>query len=1186
MKLKRLAVATGLLLAALVAAIGLALHFMDLRPLAAGLAASIEAGTGREVRYGEIVVRLLPRPALQVADVRIGNAKWGSQPWLVQVGRMTAELDAVALLSGRLRIARISLADASVFLETGAAGNGNWLMTPAQGGSAAGPMSIEIDTIEVRSLAFTHRDGNTGRAIQGLLDSGQISIPAGSGRMRLRMRATVAGNGMEVNGTLGTLAALVANGTQYPVDLEGKTGSASASVRGTLDDPLRLDGLNLALRVQSPEFAELAALSGAKLAPLGPLRGAAQLTGAIAAPVLSGIEVDIGAPERTGIKVRGQASGRVLPGGDYAWQSNGLDVTVQGTQFRDLAAWVGRPLPALGRYSIAAHVTGTPAAPSASAINIATGGRGVPEISVHGSVTDLRAASGIDLKVALAAAGWWQIDAAGGVRLPPLRASARLRDAREGYRVDDLDLKIAGSTLSASLQVVRAGPRLRIAGKVASPLIDLMHLPPADTRASAPAAKAGAPDSADHWKLADVDLELAVGRLVFPDGRELASGSGRIALVDGQLKAGALQATIGGAKVKLDGGVYEPQRLAGIELAIALQGGELADLFGFFGGSIAPVGPYQGRAQLRGSRDAPALAGIDATAGRPGQRVRVQGRIDDAAGRRGIALAVSANINDSVAAGRLFGIDLPRLPALRATASLAGPEGGYVVDDLKLALGRTSLEGRVVVAPGGERPHITAKLGGPLLDLSELPAVKAKPDGASPLLAADVDADIRFERVVLPDRRALVSVGGGVRLAAGALALSKFGVAVPGASATVDGSIKDPRALTGLDLMVNAEVTRGAGLAEFAGQKTLDLPPLTASGKLTDVPGGYALSSLRVAHAAATMAGDLTLTRGAKRYKVSGAVSMPLWDLSRPDPPAGQPGSARPNAGGNKSAENAQLPFDGLRAFDADLALRVDALKYGAGPPLGPLLVKAVLDVGNLKVDPAQLGIGPGRTLTASATLDAGKMAWSVRGEGTGFDLGELLERFGRPGLLSGGSTDFAIQLQARGKSVPAILESLSGEARAKVDAFRVHNFAVNLRGGAVMRLFSLANPFHKSDPHTDVKCIAMRLPIRGGVVTSERNLALETAKFNVVGSGSVNLRTGALDAVLIPFDSTASLSAVRSLVRLGGTLAEPKASLDASGALTSVGAAIALPGAGLLVIDVLRRKAMADPHPCATALK
>ncbi len=178
--------------------------------------------------------------------------------------------------------------------------------------------------------------------------------------------------------------------------------------------------------------------------------------------------------------MRGDVTGKGSAAGGYEWQSSGLDLLVEGAQFSDLARWVGQSLPVLGPYRIAARVAGSTTAPALPAIDVAVGGRGTPQITLAGKVADLRTASGIDVKLAASASDWWRLDtAANGQRLPPFRASARVRGTRQGYRVDDLELKVADSKVNASLRVVPGGPRLRITGKVTAPLIDLARRPPA-----------------------------------------------------------------------------------------------------------------------------------------------------------------------------------------------------------------------------------------------------------------------------------------------------------------------------------------------------------------------------------------------------------------------------------------------------------------------------------------------------------------------------------------------------------------------------------------------------------------------------------------------------------------------------------------------------------------------------------
>lgn len=1031
-RLKSVAVVVAALLVAGVIAIGIAVHLLDPQSLANSLAAAVKADTGRELTLGAVSVTFLPRPALALREVRFGNAPWGSQPWLAQAGRVDAEFDLLALLSRRLRITGIEVADASVFLETDSEGRGNWVVGSAEAGTPPWLGTLQIDELGLESVAVAYRDGATKKTTAAQIASARLDM---NRTIRLDARGTFSGKQVAVAGTVGSLRSLIADTRAYSVELEGKIGAASIGLHGIVENPRTAGGLKLALGVRSADTAEFAALFGANLPPLGPLSGAAQLTGSATSPALSGIDAKFG-------------------------------------------------------------------------------GGGVPEIRLQGAISDVRALRGIDLKIAASAKDAWRLwPAASGPQLPALRASARLRDAQKGYRVEELDLSITDRATNVTQQVVRGG-------------------------------------------------QLAI------DG--------------GRLHANALQVSLGGAKITLDGSVPAAKKLAGLALGIALQGGELAELFKLFGIASRPIGPYEGRARVDGSLDALRLSAIDVKAGHPGRSVQVSGQIADLIGRRGMQLAIAASVSDATAAGLMLGIELPPMPPLRATARLQDTPGGYVFYDVRAALGRSSMQGRLEYARAEPRPRISTDLNGPLLDLSELQSAQRENGKANPLLAADVDAKFRFERVVLPNGGAIGPVSGSASLSAGALDLKQFTIAVEGASATLEGRIGDPLKLAAVDLTVDAQVARAAGIEAFAGTRLPFLPAFTASGRLTDIPQGYALADLKLVHEAATIAGEAALTRGDKRFKISAKGRSPLLDISKFAPPPGEKSAPKSKAVRSRAIPDLPLPLNILRLIDADLELRFDAVKIAGTAPLGPLIAHATIADGKLKAEPVQLMVKAAQALNALATIDASQNAWALRVDGKGIDFGELLARLGQAGVVTGGSTDLAIRIEGRGKSSSEILASLDGEARVSIGPHRIHNFGVNLQSGLALRMFSLANPFQKSDPDTDVKCFAAALPVKNGVLASERNVALETAKYNVVASGTLNLRTERIDLVLTPVVR----GEAGTMVRVGGTLAAPTMGLDAAGAArsaASLGAAIAAPA--WLIADSVLKKAVSDPNPCKTAL-
>ena len=1127
MRMKRVALAAGLVLLALAGAFVAAVHLLAPRA-AAMLAESVKASTGRELSFGEIRVSLLPLPALDLRQVRFGNAPWGSQPWLAQAGRVRVEIDLIALLAHDLHLRRVAVEDASVLLETDRDGNGNWATifpdTPAR--TPASVRVLALDDISVQALTVSYRNGATGNAASVRLDALEFAGSSASQRMQLRAEASIEGTKITVTGSAGELPALIANVPAYPLDLDVRVGAGTVGVHGTIDKPRTPQAMNLALSAQAADLAGLARLVGAKFPP-GPLRAAAQLSGTPAAPVFNAVDLDIGTAEAH-LTAHGDVQAGISAGGEYAWRSTGVDLLVEGSQFGDLGDWIDQPLPALGKYRIAAHADGALAAPALSAIDATLGGDGLPEIAVSGAVTDIRAGNGIDLQVNAAVTHWWSVIGTALRSLPPFRASGRLRESKQGYLVDDLELKIIESRASASLRVDRVGSRLRVAGTVKSPLIDLSRAARSNGGVPAAAASGKSRTTTNFWKVADVDLDVDIARLVLPGGQELRARTGKIALLDGRLRTSALQTHFGGADVRIDGSIADPQNLAGIDLKIAVQGNELADLFTSLGNPIPRVGKYAAHAVLHESRETSATTAADARARR-----------------------------------------------------------GYVLDDFVLDAGRSSVRGRITLASGEPRLRIAAKLQGPLLDLSALARTPQKRDDSNPLLAADVDADVRFDRIVLPDRRAL-GVTGGLSLAAGALKLNRLRVAVDGASAVADGTIAQPREFAGLALAMDVDVVDYAGIVAFFKRKDLaDLPAFSASGRLSDVPNGYSLADLKLAFAAATMTGDAKLTRGAERPALWAKLSSPLLDLTALKQRTPET-AAKPASAGARVIPDVALPVADLRAIDADLDVRIDKLKYSDAAPLGPVLARAVVAAGRLKVEPAQIADGAGGILRVSATADAAQAGWTLRVDGSGVELGALLARFGQPQLVSGGSAELELDVRGHGKSLQAVVGSLNGYVQVKIGPHRFNNVAVDMTSGIAARMLSAANPFQKTDPNTDVTCIAARLPLKDGVVSTGRHLGIETARYNLFTSGTVNLRTERFDLAITPIVTRGlGIGNISTTASLTGTFAAPSVGISAAGAIksaASMGANVALPVVGNIA-ESLINKVTTDPHPCATAL-
>ncbi|WP_404380637.1 AsmA family protein [Caenispirillum salinarum] len=424
-------------------------------------------------------------------------------------------------------------------------------------------------------------------------------------------------------------------------------------------------------------------------------------------------------------------------------------------------------------------------------------------------------------------------------------------------------------------------------------------------------------------------------------------------------------------------------------------------------------------------------------------------------------------------------------------------------------------------------------------------------------------------------------------------------VEAAGATVNVDGSIEAPEEARGIDLGVAVSVPEPAATARaFNAAAPADLPALRIDGRLSDTQeGGWSVRNLAASLGDTSLAGALTVTLDGPRPKVTGTLSSPLIDLAALLPSEGGEGDA---AGAGQSADmpsrlfaDTPLPLAGLKAADANVELAVSRLVLPDGMALADVTGKVSLSNGRLMVAPASARAGGG-TVRAEVTLDASSeaapaVALTLRTEDV--MLGRVLAEVGQGDLIQEGPADVRLDLTGRGGSVAAIMGSLDGAAVVSVGQGTINNDAVrSWTQDIALRLIDSLNPFASKDKYTVLQCGVVNLSLQNGVATSDRGIAVQTPKFHVTGSGTVNLGTETLDmAVKTGVREGAGLATANlaNLVRLRGPLTDPTLAVDPLGAArtaVSAGAAIASGGLSLLAEQVIERTA--EPEDvCAVAL-
>ena len=376
-------------------------------------------------------------------------------------------------------------------------------------------------------------------------------------------------------------------------------------------------------------------------------------------------------------------------------------------------------------------------------------------------------------------------------------------------------------------------------------------------------------------------------------------------------------------------------------------------------------------------------------------------------------------------------------------------------------------------------------------------------------------------------------------------------------------------------------------------QASLGALRIALQGKATVAKTGYAVRDLVLALNDNQLKGDVQYDLGGKRPTLKGNLGFDVFDL-RKFTTAGAAKAPQQPAKDARVFSTQEIDLAGLRATDADISLKGRQI-LGTNLSLNNLDAHLGLNRGVLKLAPVTMGIGGG-TLKGDITLDGtgntAKLAIDVSGNKLG--LGNMLAETGTTDLVTGALTGIDIRLRGQGRSVAALMGSLSGRALVDVGKGRINNKYVNLAGAdLVSELVTALNPFAKKEQFTQLDCAVVNLPFRGGVAKYDRGIAIETDKMAIVSSGQIDMGKETLDISMVPkprkdsADLGVGAGDLVSVAKLEGTFAKPALGLDAANTAKAglkVYGAIATGGTSLL-IGGLVDKLTADPHPCQTAL-
>ena len=568
MSARRLVAVVASVAGGLVLAVVLYLGFFDLSRHQARIEAFVTKKIGRPFAIGgPFKLKLLPSVSVVAEKVRVGNAEWGSEPQMVEIGRLSTEIGLWSLVSRPVDVRSLELSDVSLVLEKGKDGKGNWVLgdgsapdreenvEPAGQGVTEVPAVIENGKLS--NVRLTYREpGKPDRV--ALLETLTIG-PGTADLLAISGKGRIGEYPATVKGDVGPLHALF-SGRDIRMSIEAGVGNLRLDVEGGVGRLKPLDGADLTLKVENPDLGtmlqklQLPALATGAMSVEARLKDQGDLTQVDVAAKLGDIEV----------KAEGTLLTLGLPGSDLRFSASVADAGRLAAVF-DVT---GLPKEAL---SVSGHVVSSRKEIRLDGITAKLAGA---EAKADGS---LRAGRdrGADIRFALTAESLARLRA--GLPEVPFAARGSYTASRDAIEVKDIRTTLGKNEISGWAKVRRTG-RKSAEIELSSPRLDLTPL--VKKEADAGAAEGGSPDTAapkPAGTLTEAPAPGPSGKASPAAGQEPAGKKpkgkyvfGEVPLPLGELGTSDVKLHIVAAEVALDAGL-----LKDVDGTMVVDGGKL-----------------------------------------------------------------------------------------------------------------------------------------------------------------------------------------------------------------------------------------------------------------------------------------------------------------------------------------------------------------------------------------------------------------------------------------------------------------------------------------------------------------------------------------------------------------------------------------------------------------------------------
>ena len=651
-------------------------------------------------------------------------------------------------------------------------------------------------------------------------------------------------------------------------------------------------------------------------------------------------------------------------------------------------------------------------------------------------------------------------------------------------------------------------------------------------------------------KVSGNDLALlgsAYGLSNLPDKPFEISGS--VALEQGGLRTTQpVVARVNDIALRLDGRAALNPGLQGSDFDFNLAGPDLAVLLGAFGpDEYVPDEPYDVTGKLQVRENGLGIHGLTATVGT--SNIRIEGLLVPSSGLYGSTIAIDAS----------------------------GPAFEEIVDQvgqLEIAAGRYVLSGKIDL----------------LEDVYRFDDVRFERDRGELLLDLEIGQPasrnwIKFDlRAQGTDIRTLFDGSGRIKLNETPYSIVARGER-DGELWSIDNMTLDAG---DVNLRAAGELALGADKASSLFRFRGSIPDLsnvgTIDGRLMrqqsmswDAMISSSDGELRMNDVALRI-GDSEIN-GSLLYKPGIVPEFDIELLSDSfelaaflEEPVSVPDSEQPQSNGRLIPDIA-VPFEAMKKLNATLRVRIGELRRG-DLTLFDAYLNANLRGGRLDVHDAGFR-GRSGTLVSHAKVDPAQGLGGVSADIVAKDVNLGTTNWNLNPEMTWSAT---INIDAAGNDLRTLLGNTDGVVFVDIRRARTDNTkrANLLYGDLLGEIVGALMPTKETSSFTQYDCIITPAKIDNGIVTLEPNAFVQTDKLRVAAKSRINLGTEGLDvAIQTTPRRGVGISAgqlINPFIKITGTLAKPRLSIDEQGVIFKGGAAVATGGLSLVATGLWDR--------------